>query len=335
MDCILPLIDRLNADETFFAYGKAIDDEDGEDDVDYEGRQTLPGSPYGLTFFHGLRLKPDSVPKLRSGTRLSASAFNFFFDIEFEDIREGFFRSGNAARSGLRSRNKVQRTRRYVAQPGSGPETLFHLRVRGVQLRAPDREEESDQDPEREEEEEDEDVDMDETDVDRQLTKLWRQFIVDVTEKVPNRKRADEDGYCCLLPSERQAATDGYYQNLRLSDFFNDCQWRVGSESEWDAVFNHLFPLEEKRGKVQNYRSMRYYDMWQKIKEGAGSREAALTIQRALKSKFSTLLWFPSAQADRIWPTAPNPSRYKKFVEPRKPGPWVICRKRPTWRSTD
>jgi hypothetical protein len=333
MDCILPQIDRLNADEMFFAYGKAIDDRDGDDD--YEGRATLPGSPYGLTFFHGLRLEPNSVPKLRSGTRLSGSAFNFFFDTEFEDIREGFFRSGQTVRSGLRSRNKVQRTRRYVDQPGSGSRSLFHLRVRGVALRAPDRDPESDQDMEREEGEEEEGEDTDETDVDKQLTKLWRQFIVDVTEKVPNRKRADEDGYCCLSPSERQAATDGYYQNLQLSDFFNDCQWRIGGDAEWDAVFNHLFPLEEKRGKVQNYGSTRYYSLWQRIKDCAESRETAVTIQRALKSKFNTLLWFPAAQADRIWPTAPSPSRFKKFVEPRKAAPWVICRRRPSWRSAD
>src|SRR5260370_25449120 len=101
-----------------------------------------------------------------------------------------------------------------------------------------------------EEEEEEEEEERDEMNIDKRLTKLWRQFIVDVTEKVHNRKRADEAGYCCISTLDREVATDGYYQNLRLSDFFNDCQWRVGSEVEWDAVFNHLFPLDEKRGKV-------------------------------------------------------------------------------------
>jgi hypothetical protein len=335
MDCILPLVDRRGGDDMFFAYGKAIDDNDGDDDRDYDGRLTLPASPYGLTFFRDLRLGPNyPVPRFKSGIRLSPRAFYFFFNIEFEDIRETFFRSGGVAGSQatLRSRNKVQRTRRYIPEDNASPATLFHLRVRGVALQAPAREAGSDQEEEGEEEELDKEEE-DGTNIDEHLTKLWRQFIVDVTEKVPNRKRADENGYCCLTPQQRQTATDGLYQNLCLSEFFNDCQWRVGSEAEWDVLFNHVFPLEEKRGKVQNYRSMLYYSMWQKIKDRSPDRHTLIAIRRALKSKFDTLLWFPNAQADRIWPTAPSISRYKKFVDRGSPAPWVLCRRRPFWRE--
>jgi hypothetical protein len=109
-----------------------------------------------------------------------------------------------------------------------------------------------------------------ERDIDTELTKLWLQFIPDIMQKVSNRKSGDEDGYCKLSAEERRAATKSVRKNLRLSDFFNDCQWRVARESEWESVFDHLFPLEDKRG-------------------------------RALKSKFDTLLWFPCAK--RVWIT--------------------------------
>jgi hypothetical protein len=331
MGCVLPQVDVRGADTTFFAYGRAIDEDDDDDD-DYDGKTTLPASPYGLTFFHGLRIGPQyPVPRFKAGTALSLRAFHFFFGIEFEDIQENFFRPGHVNRpQPIRSKNKVRQTQRYVPNDDAPSAPLFHLRAGGVQLLPATREERSDS--EMEEDQSEDEVGRDEINVDGQLTKLWRQFIVDVTEKVPNRKRADEDGYCVLSATERRSATDAIYQSLRLSDFFNDCQWKVGKEDEWDATFDHLFPLQEKRGKVQNYGTTLYYNMWQKIKDRSPDQETVVAIRRALKSKFDMLLWFPCAQADRIWPTASNVSRFKKFVDPRGPAPWVLCRRRPTWR---
>ena len=334
MDSILPLMDRRGTDETFFAYGKAIDD-DYDDDNNYEGRMTLPGSPYGLTFFRGLRLGPAyPVPRFKSDTKISPNHFHFFFNIEFEDIRESFFRAGPAVRSEgpLRSKNRVQRTRRHIAEENGTSGTLFHLRVRGVALQAPVPEVVSDQDSEREDNDNNNGDRGDATNIDDQLTSLWRQFILDVTEKVPNRKRSDEDGYCCLTPSERQAADDGLYQNLCLSDFFNDCQWRIGSENEWDTTFNHLFPIVDKPGKIQNYRSTRYYKMWHDMKDRSPDQDTLRSIHRALRSRFDTLLWFPFAQGDRIWATNTSGNvRFKKFCDLGRPAPWVLCRERPSW----
>ena len=58
MDCILPEVERDGANEMFLAYGRAADeDEDGNfRDENFEVRLTLPGIPYGLVFFHSLRL---------------------------------------------------------------------------------------------------------------------------------------------------------------------------------------------------------------------------------------------------------------------------------------
>ena len=97
MDSILPQIDIRGADTTFFAYGKAIDEDDDEDEDDYDGKTTLPASSYGLTFFHSLQIGPQyPVLRFKAGTALSPRAFHFFFGIEFEDIQENFFWPGHA-----------------------------------------------------------------------------------------------------------------------------------------------------------------------------------------------------------------------------------------------
>ena len=194
--------------------------------------------------------------------------------------------------------------------------------MRGVELQ-PSQDEGSDL------EDEDEDG-RDQGDVDRRLTTLWLQFIQDVTQKVPNRKGSHREGYCRLSAEEREVSNEGLYKNLHLSHFFNDCQWRVGSEDDWNTVFNHLFPLGDKPASVQNYRQTIYFGMWQKMKGDAEDKETLDTIRKALKSKFSTLLWFPSAEAGRIWVTRLH-AGYKKFVNVGQPAPWVLCRREPVW----
>jgi len=337
MDCILPEVDRRGANQMFLAYGKAIDDDDDDDDDDdnYDTRMMLPEIPHGLVFFHSLRMgQHHPVPRLKSGKRLSDKSFYNLFGIEFEDIGEDFFRSAPVRSSGppVRSNNKTRRTKRYVPPDDAQP-PIFHLQVRGIELQPPVRDEGSDL----EEEEEvggggDEDGGKAKGKLDTQLTELWLQFIQDVTQLVPNRKSAEENGYCKLSSAERAAGGDALYKNLRLSKFFNDCQWRVGGDDDWEATFNHLFPLGDKSRRTQNYQKSIYFTKWKTIKGLAGDQQTLDTIRRALKSKFDTLMWFPCAQADRIWATRVHSPLFKKFVNTGEPAPWVICRRRPTWK---
>ena len=326
MDCILPEIYRRGADEMLLAYGRAVDDANDEmDDDDYDGRFYLPGNPYGLVFLNSLRIgQRHPVPRLQKNKSLSDRSFEFLFGIAFRDIDESFFRSSSIHSGPLnRSRNRVRRTERYVPDDDAPEANLFNVETRGVQLLPRARDEGSDL------EDQDEDTE-DEEGIDAQLTNLWRQFIKDVLQTVPNRSRGDEDGYCRLDAEERVVGED-LFKNLCLSDFFNDCQWRVGDQGEWDTVFDHLFPVKDKARRVQNYNASHYYSKWQDIRRRAEKRSLD-TIRKALKTKFKTLLWFPFAQADRIWPTKTTSNRFKKFLAVNKPAPWVICRRAPTWR---
>jgi hypothetical protein len=333
MDCILPEVDRRGAEQMFLAYGKAVDADDNDFiDGDFDD-QKLPGNPYGLVFFCSLRVGPTyPVPKLKSRKGLSSNSFCNLFGIDFANIDDNFFQSHSVRReeAPLRNKNRGQRTKRYALPDDAPPENLFYLGVRGVEIQLPPV---LDEDSNLEDSDEGIEVGgrLVGRDVDQRLTQLWLQFIYDITQMVPNRKGAHQQGYCRLSAEERKMGGERLYKNLRLSDFFNDCQWRVGNEDDWNMAFDHLFPLSDKPGKKQNYKQGSYHKQWKDIRDGATDEEALQTIRRALKSKFNSLLWFPCPQGDRIWATRLYASLFKKFVDFDLPAPWVICRREPSW----
>jgi hypothetical protein len=147
------------------------------------------------------------------------------------------------------------------------------------------------------------------SDIDEELTKVWRQFLLDITQKAPNKKSAAEPSYCVLSDDQRMEVDERTYQNRKLSEYFLDCQWKVASSSEWDLVFDRLFPPKNGRrlaGKVQNYETTQYYPNWAKLKDRADD-ETASRMRQALKKKFDSLYWMPFAQTDRIWRTKVDP----------------------------
>jgi len=327
MKCILPLVSRRGVQDIFFAYGTAIDDEADEEVV-----QELPGIPHGLVFFHGLRVGP-SYPVPRADGKLARplrpDSYKYHFGVTYEEIGEFYFKRPSAPRSAppIRSNNKTRRTRLYVQQDDEPPARLFNLEDKGVRLHDLPQDDGSDI------EMEEEAVDEVGNDVDAALTSLWKQFIQDVTQKVPNRRSMDDDSYCKLTEEIQANPNDSLYKNICLSDFFNDCQWRLASGAEWNRTFCHLFPVETKPTSVQNYYSTRYYPIWETIKEKAG-KEGLNAILSALKSKFDELAWFPASQSDKIWVSkSTRYPRYEKFIHNGKPAPWVLVRRMPKWED--
>ena len=162
---------------------------------------------------------------------------------------------------------------------------------------------------------EEEEMDKVGNDVDAALTLLWKQFIQDVMQKVPNRKSMDDTSYCKLTEEIQANPSDSLYKNICLSDFFNDCQWRLASGAEWSRTFSHLFPLETKSISVQNYYTTRYYPMWEKIKEKAVEEGLMNAILSALKSKFDELM----SQVGFSYPTIPFCPHCPIFFVPLPP----------------
>lgn len=140
---------------------------------------------------------------------------------------------------------------------------LFDLTHRGYKLPEPIVDEGSDQDMGSNNEIQIQDSDDDE-DIDSKLSKLWRQFLVDLTAKAPNPKNASSPLYCKLGAEEHLMVNNDTHKNSKLSDYWADCQWKIATKSEWTLIFDHLQPPKNKvlNGSVQNYNSTAYYLEW-------------------------------------------------------------------------
>ncbi|KAF9470233.1 hypothetical protein BDN70DRAFT_771342, partial [Pholiota conissans] len=133
---------------------------------------------------------------------------------------------------------------------------------------------------------------------------LWRQFLVDVTAKVPNRRSSFESSYCVLSKVQRSRVNEDIYRNLNLREYFNDCLYRTATKADWESSFDKCWPQKGKYLPLnaQNYTQMKYYRSWGTL---IGRSEATLVeeMRQSLYKRFLKLKWFPNAQNDRLWPT--------------------------------
>ena len=178
----------------------------------------------------------------------------------------------------------------------------------------------------------DDQVEEDEGDIDAQLTNLWRQFLLDITAKAPNKMHANDNLYCVLTLEQCQKVNEDTYKNKKLSNYFLDCQWKIADNGEWDAIFNRFFPLppsqdgKQLAGKIQNYTSTWFYPAWTALRNKA-DEETVTCMHQVLKKKFHRLFWMPFAQSDQIWKTKYD-SRFSKSsrVDPKTAAPLIILK---------
>jgi hypothetical protein len=346
MAAILPHVARAGADRDILAYGTPTKDDDIDSEASTQSDEnlppptrarrdatTLPAFPYGLVFLRNIRVGPQHpVPRLNNeGLSIRDKAFRYFFKVNPDQVQEEFFRAALVQPAHPnRISNKVRRTATYYLVEGNEAVPDFDLAGRGYRLPSPVQDTGSDME-----------VDMDQGDgnegdgIDEELTKIWRQFLLDITQKAPNKKSAADPSYCVLSDNQRREVTERTYQNRKLSDYFLDCQWKIASSSEWSLVFNRLFPPKNGRrlaGKVQNYESAQYYANWAKLKDRADD-ETASRMQEALRKKFDSLYWMPFAQTDRIWKTKVEPKFNKSSgVDREVAAPQVFVRDQaPLW----
>lgn len=334
INAILPHVERADADPDILMYGSPTVDEgaglntDASSDSDHPhrtkrrrvGNSTAPASPYGLMFFRTMRIGAGHpVPRFSKGAFISENAFRHFFGIELDEIETEFFRGALVAPTHPnRVRNKTRRTTRYHNWGQDADVNVFQLSRRGYRLASPSRDDGSDL-SEREDE-------PGPVDIDAELRAVWRQFLLDITSKAPNTKRANKPSHIVLTDEQRTTVNEATYKNRRLSAYFRDCQWRFASEEEWDRVFGQLWPKPRSQlaGKVQNYPSTLYFPQWRALMEKADATTIK-AMRTSLKKKFDQLYWMPYAQRDRIWDTAYTP-KFSKLsgLPPSDPAPQIV-----------
>ena len=353
MDRILPHITRAGADPDILAHGSPVDDDDLlpiSDDEEHGHRsrrassaETAPSYPYGLVFFRRIDVGPNCpLPNLGKGTpELPDNAFFFFFrsskvDIYLDLTSSVLVKPTNS----LRTQNKSQRTKMYINEGQNPPTNDFNLEARGIRCASPVYYEDESGANDGDDHVNPRTVNVsDPSDpIDVKLTKIWRQFLLDVTSKAPNFRDGARPSYCKLSLAERMVVNQKTYQNSMLSDYFLDCQWKVVENKDWQLIFDRLFPKIGKDliGKVQNYMSTRYYPAWIALRD-AETPEVFNACRKEIKKSFDQLFWMPFAQTDRIWH-----SRYMaSFQRPpplnrQVPSPLIYINGfSPRWNSRD
>lgn len=291
--------------------------------------ETLPHNPYGIVFLREIRIGDGTVvPRFqdRSVEMITSKTFRYVFGVDREDVDHTYFRGQLVVPSNpLRVGNKTHRTATRYVEEVEAPR-LFNLSDRGYQLPPPIRDNGSDV------EDDEPEADDEALDIDTKLTTLWRQFLVDLTAKAPNRKGANQGSYCRLTKPQRDRVNDATYQNLRLREYFFHCQFKTGTKGDWDEAFNKYWPEKGKVlvGNPQNLPSMRYYLDWSRwLTEIQDDQAHIITVMRKdLKKLFITLKWIPHITSDRVWYTKEDTgSSFQRFPDSEiKNGPRILIR---------
>ncbi|RDB15070.1 hypothetical protein Hypma_005467 [Hypsizygus marmoreus] len=351
MAAILPHVESAGADPDILAYGSptADDDVDSEADTDSEDEDgparvrqrrdavTIPAFPYGMVFLRRIRVGVAyPVPRFNRGPQfLSQKSFRYFFGVDFAEVDTEFFGAGLVVpRDPTRVQNKTRRTLVWYNWGQESEDKIFHLVDRGYAMNPGDHDEGSDVEMDKEAEEEDATKQFSDMDLDTALTWIYRQFLLDVTSKAPNRLLTQEKSYCILTTEQRTRVTEATYKNERLSEYFRDCQWKVVGAKHWQLIFDRFFPPKGKKlpSSSQNYRSMKYFLLWDDLR---GKTDAATfyRIRGEIKARFDKLYWMPFAQTDRVWWTKFDKTFTKSSGLPRlDASPLVFVNRRaPTW----
>lgn len=303
------------------------------DGMQGEEDDTVPHNPFGLIFLRDIRVGSGyPVPRMyNEHFYLSDRAFLYLFkadrySIQTEIIRSRIALPRNPSRIANRTKQKP-----IAAAPETAGRNPFGLMEQGHSLLPPPHDDGSDM----EIDSDDEDNEIIE-DMDAELFRLWSQFCQDIISVCPNRKGVGQASYCKLSEDERKKVNTSTYQDVVLSNNFNDVQWKAVSTAEWRTNFKRLFPDKEKKlaGRVQNYNTVAYYAMWQKLMHRM-TDEALLAAHKQLWKIFKSLYWMPAACSDRIWETKPTPSFSKSSEYPKsKAAPKILLnglKEKPVW----
>ena len=296
---ILPHTD--NPPNHFLGEQHVSADSDSDSDSDSTDEETGPWAPSGVLFFRDFLLPPDcAVPRMRSGRSISSRAIIFFFGKDYKTIQHLLDPVGILGKDDIPDSRIPTRKGLTHYWCGDDEPACFNLAANGYELPPPEIDVGDDMDVEAAEALND---NADET-LDRKLTTIWHQFLIDIIQKAPNPKGQMKGSYCRTKEEDRCTVTDVFYQNRVLSDVWRMCQYKMAPADLWRNTFTRLWP---PRGHIlapsaQNYSTCRYYLDWKRFMSDAPA-DVGTAARSAIKEKFDSLYWIPAATCDKIWNT--------------------------------
>lgn len=322
MSAALPLIEVAEALDENLAYSVSIRE---------ENYRRVPHIPFGCIFFR--RMVCGEVPRLRMyGPLLPAKSFQYFFKMDIDAVEAQY------TSTGLVDKNIVNQIRFPTAKRKPpkffGPtEKIFDLARDDHELAVPVIDDGSDVEPEARPDSPPSSGEEDHG-IDTELSRLWCQFVSDVTMKSPTPRNTGgrRPSYMKLTPTERSSGSEAPYNNLRLDQVFTDVYYKIATEEEKATSFNHLFP---PRGYVsttakQNYRHCPYYQKWMKILEQNNDNAALIDrIRSDFRERLFGWKWMPKAESDKMWTTSFKKDSKGSFIrwppsEKNDPAPFIL-----------
>jgi len=136
--------------------------------------------------------------------------------------------------------------------------------------------------------------------LDRELTTLFKQFLVDLLFKIPNPTESTGFLYCALDATARMAAADTIFQEPNLAVLFNHVQVKQASVKEWNDVFACLWPSTSivLPKCAQGYGS--WLSSWM-VLLGHLEPDTAKAARTELRRLFNDLRWMVAATTTRVW----------------------------------
>lgn len=346
MDALLPHVDRDGADPDTLAYGSPTKDDgvdSGEEDTlpaicrRGDEMHTCPSYAYGMVFTRMICVGPDHpVPRLHNdGSALHPKSFSYFFKVPIEEDRNDTLSSQLRRPANVnRVSNKTRRTPIYFDYAAAEDNAFvrpveFNVAAQGCHLQPIPVDMGPDAEPP-------EEIAADEDDIDVTLTNLWYQFALDITSRSSNCKGGHAESHVILDADARLHVTPDTYKNRNLAAYFRDCQWKVVTDREWQAIFDLLFPKPGQKlsPNAQNYTQMRYYLDWTGILQRTVP-DVIFQMRTALKKKFDEFYWMPHACKDRVWKSRFMASYNKSSsIDRRAPCPVIAIAPRsqpPLW----
>lgn len=330
MDAALPITEAVGTDPSILAYNVSVRPPGLNGNVDdaHDRHRMVPYNPHGCIFLR--RMVVADGPRLRfGGPVISGPAFEFWFKrANAVQVQADYQRSGVVSReviAATRSTTNRSKLVPYVSLTGEPEPPLFNFTAKGLVLPPPVVDDASDVEDRLSEDDEP-------LDIDKFTSKLWRQFVSDLTAKSPTPNNKTQPSYLKLNDAERRSCSEIPYKTARLSDVFRSVWWRKANEDDWNKSFKWLFPPRGFRisSNVQNYLQSPYFQMWMEfLEKNDGNPRLIEEVRTGFFKRIRTWTWMPNAQGDRIWQTGRKKNSNKSFVRwpestTRAPAPHIL-----------
>ncbi|KAF9441048.1 hypothetical protein P691DRAFT_685291 [Macrolepiota fuliginosa MF-IS2] len=334
MDAVLPITEAADADTSIIAYNVSSRPPGLHGNVDEAPARTrkVPYNPYGCVFFR--RLIVADGPRLRfGGPVIFGPAFEFWFNgLDATQLQARYQTSGIIDKNVIAHTRSTANRAKLVANVDLTDQPqlpLFNFTAQGLSLPPPIPDDASDVEDRLSPAHEQEDEPLN---IDTFASKIWGQFVSDITMKSPVPNGKTKPSYLKLTDIERRSSSEIPYKTARLSDIFRCVYWRKADEKDWELSFKWLFPPHgyKTSTSVQNYLQSPYFRMWldflEKNNDDPGSIEA---VRKGFFKRIRTWTWMPNAQGDRMWPTGGKKPSSKRFVrwpadDTRPPAPHIL-----------